>query len=33
MGGVEDGAGEVEQAGVVQAVQDLFVQSAPDTGS
>lgn len=33
VGGVEDCTGEVEQAGVVQAVQDLFVQPAPDTSS
>lgn len=32
VGGVEDGSGEVEQAGVVEAVQDLLVQPAPDTG-
>jgi hypothetical protein len=33
VGGVEDCTGEVKQAGVVQAAQDLFVQPAPDTGS
>jgi hypothetical protein len=32
VGGVEDGAGQVEEAGVVEAVQDLFVQPAPDSG-
>jgi len=31
--GVEHGPGQVEQADVVQAVQDLLVQPPPDTGS
>lgn len=33
VGGVEDRAGEVEQASVVEPVQDLLVQAAPDAGS
>jgi hypothetical protein len=32
MGGVEDGSGQVEQAGVVEVVQDLLVQPAPHPG-
>ncbi|KYG50751.1 hypothetical protein AWI43_33070 [Streptomyces sp. WAC04657] len=32
VGGAEDGAGQVEQAGVVEAVQDLLVQPAPHPG-
>src|SRR5690349_17357011 len=33
MGGVEDGPGQVGQAGVVEAVQDLLVQPAPHPGT
>ena len=32
MRGIEHGPGEVEEAGVVQAVQDLLVEPAPDAG-
>jgi len=31
VGGVEDDAGDVDEAGVVEPVQDRFVQAAPDT--
>jgi hypothetical protein len=33
VGGVEDDAGDVDEAGVVEPVQHCFVQPAPDTGS
>jgi hypothetical protein len=33
VGGVEDDAGDVDEAGVVEAVQHGFVQAAPDAGS
>jgi hypothetical protein len=33
MGGVEDDAGDVDEAGVVEPVQHGFVQATPDTGS
>lgn len=33
VGGVEDDAGDVDEAGVVEPVQHGFVQAAPDTGS
>jgi hypothetical protein len=32
VGGVEDDAGDIDQAGVVKLVQQGLVQSAPDTG-
>ncbi len=32
VGGVQDRSGKVEEAGVVEAVQDLLVQPAPDSG-
>lgn len=31
VGGVEDRSGEIKQAGIVEAVQDLLVQPAPDS--
>lgn len=33
MGGVEDGAGDVDEAGVVETVQHGFVEAAPDASS
>jgi hypothetical protein len=33
VGGVEDDAGDVDEVGVVEAVQDGLVQAAPDAGS
>jgi hypothetical protein len=33
MGGVEDDAGDVDEAGVVELAQHGFVQAAPDAGS
>lgn len=33
VGGVEDDAGDVDEAGVVELVQDRFVQTGPDSGS
>jgi hypothetical protein len=33
VGGVEDDAGDVDEAGVVELVQHGFVQAAPHTGS
>ncbi|MFD0169209.1 hypothetical protein ACFVJH_34515, partial [Streptomyces decoyicus] len=32
VGGIEDRTGEIEQAGVIQTVLDLFAQSASDAG-
>ncbi len=33
VGGVEDGAGDIDEAGVVEPMQHGFVQTTPDTGS
>jgi hypothetical protein len=33
VGGVQDDAGDVDEAGIVEAVQHGFVQPRPDAGS